>query len=320
MIVPSRRRVFEELERRTLLAASVDIFSGPYLSVSSLQLASDGSLDGETESRQLPGTPSDPPPSDPSPSVASTTHLTIVPTFDSSITSDVNGATIMATINQAILNYEERFSDPVTIPIKFQKMGSGLGASSSWFFFANYPGVRNALVVDSSTTDDTTALAHLPNVANNPVNGTASVSIKWANLLAIGTNPGVTPDGFAGTISLNTSICNLTRPPGDLAKFDLLSVTEHEMDEVLGLGSALDGGMANPFMQDLYRYNNAGGRSFTTSSAVSSFFSIDTTTLLARTESDRWCGFWRLVHRAPRRHRCRTRSVRPAPRPILAWS
>src|SRR5260370_37070292 len=63
--------------------------------------------------------------------------LVINPTFDSSITSDPNAATIEATINSAIGTYESTFSDPITVNITFKEVRSGLGASSP--FFANGP-------------------------------------------------------------------------------------------------------------------------------------------------------------------------------------
>ena len=56
--------------------------------------------------------------------------LTIIPTFDSSITSDPNSATIEATIEAAIAVYAQTFSDPITVSIMFQEMSSGLGGAA----------------------------------------------------------------------------------------------------------------------------------------------------------------------------------------------
>src|SRR5690349_5984123 len=60
--------------------------------------------------------------------------LTIVPTWDSTITNDPNGATIEATITEAINLYQTFFADPITVRIKFQEFTtSGLvGQSNSW--------------------------------------------------------------------------------------------------------------------------------------------------------------------------------------------
>src|ERR1051325_6464808 len=112
--------------------------------------------------------------------------LTIVPTFDSSITNDPDGATIMATINSVIALYEANFSDPITVTITFQETGSGLGQSSSFFVSRSYTTFRSRLASDATTPDDAAALAHLPGGSTNPVNGSTSVDLTTANARAIG--------------------------------------------------------------------------------------------------------------------------------------
>ena len=60
-------------------------------------------------------------------------------------------------------------------------------------------------------------------------------------------------------------------------------VIEHEIDEVLGLGSSLASvPLGTIFPEDLFRYDVMGNRSFTTNSSATAFFSIDTTTDLAQ--------------------------------------
>ena len=86
-----------------------------------------------------------------------------------------------------------------------------------------------------------------------------------------------------GTISLNTSIMNLTRPPGNESNYDLQAVVMHEIDEVLGIGSALNNlaqGAPAPtgavWGMDLYRYvTGSATRSFNTTLATASSFSIN---------------------------------------------
>jgi len=145
-------------------------------------------------------------------------------------------------------------------------------------------------------------LAHLPyglsktvpTGLTNPVNGDTIIRAHCGNLRAIGLTSYISglPGGVDGIILLNTSIMNLTHTSIDPSKYDLLSVTEHEMDEVLGLGSGLqDGG--GPFPQDLFRYSSAGARSFTTS-GDDAWFSLDGTNLLVQfnQESDGDYGDW----------------------------
>jgi hypothetical protein len=205
-------------------------------------------------------------------------NLVIVPTFASSITSLPNAVAVEGTINSAIAFYESTFTDPITVNITFQNMTSGLGQSSTFFANVSYASYLAALIADATTANDATALAHLPAGPNNPVNANATIDVKTANLRAVGLSgnpPAGQPDG---TISLNTGITDVNG-----GGFSLFAVVEHEIDEVLGLGSSLPGVPFNTiFPEDLYRYNGTGSRSFTTAGTTLAYFSIDGTTLLAQ--------------------------------------
>lgn len=219
--------------------------------------------------------------------------LTIAPTFDSSITGDPNAATIIATINSVIALYEATFSDPITVTIKFQETGSGLGASSSFFVPRSYSTFRSHLASDATTFDDSVALAHLPGGTANPVNGNVDVNLTTANARAIGFSADPPVGESDGTILLNTSIMNLDRTSIDFNKYDLFAVAAHEIDEVLGFGSALNGlnnGDPTPtgpvWTLDLFRYDQNGGRSFDAALATQAYFSIDSTNLLVQFNQD----------------------------------
>ncbi|MCC6394257.1 MAG: NF038122 family metalloprotease [Bryobacterales bacterium] len=215
--------------------------------------------------------------------------LIINPTFDTTITSDPNASTIMATINSAISDYAAGFTDPITVNIKFQE-GGGLGSSSTWIGSISYAQFLTAITADRTTANDNTAVASLPSQANNPVNGNANVFLTVANFKALGFSVGATPDGFDGTITLNTSIMNLTRQSIDPSKYDLHAVVQHEIDEVLAIQSALNGssnggptptGAVSAF--DLFRYDQNGNRGFSTALSAEAYFSINGgTTRLAR--------------------------------------
>ena len=206
--------------------------------------------------------------------------LVINATFDSTITNDPNAAAIEAAINRGIAIYEARIADNITINIKFAEMTTGLGQSSTWVADQSYSTFRSALASHSTTATDATALAHLPNQSNDPVQNGANIHASTANWRVLGTNY-TTPDGFDGTISLNTSITNFDRITIDPSKYDLQAVAEHEIDEVLGLGSGLDHTSATR-PEDLFRYDASGNRSYTTDSGAASYFSIDGTADLAR--------------------------------------
>lgn len=112
--------------------------------------------------------------------------LTIIPTFDSTITSDPNAAKIEATINAAISVYRSYFSDQITAQFTFAEMPGGLGYNQSSQIYINYSSYLSALASHATTSDDATALAHLPSGANNPVNGNVQVALKLPLARALG--------------------------------------------------------------------------------------------------------------------------------------
>jgi hypothetical protein len=212
--------------------------------------------------------------------------LVIIPVWDSSITNDPNAATIEATINMAIQFYEARFADPITVSIQFEEMADGLGESEYAYFILTYSQFLTALQNDATTTNDAIALANLPPGPNNPVTGDANMNVHIANVQALGFtgyDSGL-PGGIVGYVKLNTSIMNLSRTNIDPSKYDLLSVAEHEMDEVLALESDLPD-TEDPFPQDLFRYTSAGDRTFTTN-GDDAYFSLDGTDLLVQFNQD----------------------------------
>ena len=203
--------------------------------------------------------------------------LDIIPTFDSSITSLPNAAAIESIINSAISFYNSNITTPFADPVQitFQNMSSGLGQSITPIYQGTYASFLSALQTTSSgDATDTTALAHLPTVAGyTSVFGNPNIFVTAANLRALGLG---NPSGSDGTIGLNTSITNVVGGP-----YSLFAVTEHEIDEVLGLGSALPS-LPDARPEDLYRYDQFGNRSFTTNSAALAYFSLNGTTDLAQ--------------------------------------
>jgi hypothetical protein len=221
--------------------------------------------------------------------VQTSAGLVIIPTFDSTITSDPNAAAITNTINAAIQQYEAQFSDPITVTITFSKMASGLGQSQTYSSVITYSNLLAALNSDAKTTNDAIALAHLPAGPANPVNGNNSVTVTTANLRALGISSSPPAGQTDSYISLNTSIMNLTRASIDPNKYDLMAVAQHEIDEALSLSSTLNGSHngdptpATPVhIMDLFRYDQTGARSFNTALATQAYFSIDGTNDLVR--------------------------------------
>ena len=209
-------------------------------------------------------------------------NLTITPTFDVTITSDPNAGAIEGVINSAIGFYESTFADPINVAINFREMTSGLGSSSTFFATGPYNVYLAALKADAKDATDATATSLLANSSTNPVNGNSFIDVKTANLRAVGINANPSPGQPDGFIGLNTQITDVGSP-GTSGQFSLFATVEHEIDEVLGLGSALPSTPAlTIFPEDLFRYDASGNRSFTTSSSAKAFFSINGTTDLAQ--------------------------------------
>ncbi len=198
--------------------------------------------------------------------------LVINALYDSTITSDPNAATITNTINSAIAIYEARFATPITVTILFEEMTSGLGQSLTYIGTTSYSSFFSALTARATTTNDVIALAHLTGGTTDPVDGLTSIQLTTANLRALGFNanpPSGQPDS---TISLNTSLMNLSRTNINPSLYDLQAVASHEIDEVLGTSSGLGGGSISAV--DLFRYDSSGNRNYTTN-GDNAHFSID---------------------------------------------
>jgi len=215
-----------------------------------------------------------------------TTGLVIHATFDSSITSNPNAAAIEAMINQAISIYESLFSDPITIEILFRyattwedgtplSVGT-LAGSISGFYMIPWDTAGYLLRADARTSNDNLAIASLP---VSPLS--ANVVASSANGRAVGGNTYTPPYMFAdgtlgpggpydGIVTLNSAAQWQFSRPLSAGNYDAQSVTEHEIDEVMGLGSWLDSDLRP---QDVFSWSSPGVRNLTSSGTR--YFSID---------------------------------------------
>ena len=207
-------------------------------------------------------------------------NLTITPTYTSAIQTDPQSAAIEGTINSAISMYEATYTNPINVTITFDEFTSGLGESSSYTGTINYINYAASLHNDKPGSP---LVTYVPIQFANPVNGSNKVTASVANLRLFGDHFTLPPGATDGTIYLNTSATqnDLASPVG-AAQYDLSAVVEHEIDEVLGLGTALNGlantdtpptGAIQP--EDLYRFSAPGVRSFTPSASAVSYFSVD---------------------------------------------
>jgi hypothetical protein len=216
-----------------------------------------------------------------------TTGLMIHATFDSSITNHPNAVAIQAMINRSISIYESLFDDPITIQIRFRYAttnpdGTPLPAGSvarSLFVVYSIPwgAYINALRTDATTSSDNVANASLPASSLSP-----NIRPSSAGGRAVGFNtpPAMFANGtvgnggpYDGIVTLNSSYpFQFTRPPSN-NNFDAQRLTEHEIDEVIGLGSRLNTPRNDVRPQDLFSWSSPGIRNITTSGTR--YFSIN---------------------------------------------
>jgi hypothetical protein len=216
--------------------------------------------------------------------------LTFAVTFDSSITSDANAANIENEINNALGVYTSIFTDNIVVSLDF-KEGGGLGSSQTTLFNMTSAAVVAAMTTDATSPDDAIALAHLAAGPLNPISGTANMWIKTANIKALGIAGSFPPiGGFDGTVTLNTNITDVGSP-GTTGQYNLDAVIWHEVDEVLGFGSNINS-HSDPLVEDLFRYDGSGNRSYTNNTSAQAFFSIDGTTTLAEFDNQGDGGDW----------------------------
>ena len=216
-----------------------------------------------------------------------TTGLIINPTFDASITGNPNAAAIEAMINRAISFHESLFSDPITIQIRFRYSTTGPdgtplqagAAAQSLFVIYQLPWsiYIDALRADARTTNDSVANASLPATALSP-----NIKPRSAGGRAVGldTPPAMLANGtigqggpYDGIVTLNSSVpYQFTRPPSP-GNLDAQRSTEHEVDEVIGLGSRLGHNGNDVHPQDLFSWSSPGVRNITSSGTR--YFSIN---------------------------------------------
>ncbi|MGH7984035.1 MAG: NF038122 family metalloprotease [Candidatus Udaeobacter sp.] len=215
------------------------------------------------------------------------TGLIINATFDNSIIGNPNAAAIEAMINRSIGIYESLFSDPITIQILFRysttepdgtPLPSGLLAESDYVVY-NVPwnDFISALRGDARTSNDNMANASLPgsalstNIMPSSANGRSVGFDTPPSMFANGTVGNGGP--YDGIVTLNsTQQFQFTRPPSS-GSWDAQSGAEHEIDEIIGLGSRLNTTGNDLRPQDLFSWSSAGIRNITSSGTR--YFSID---------------------------------------------
>jgi hypothetical protein len=208
--------------------------------------------------------------------------LTINPIFDSSVTSLSNASLIESVFNEAAGAYDTAFSDQVTINIgvSWGKVGSyalpsnAVGASTDTLYgYFSYGQISSWLGAGNTSPVLAQALSNVPanSAARSMQYVLPSAQAKALGLIS-GNSAGIDGYiGFAGSSTTGYSFSPLVTNPGT---FNLVSVAEHEIAEVLGRISGVtssDATYLTPF--DLLRYSAPGQNDYSGSDLE--YLSID---------------------------------------------
>ncbi|HEY4174037.1 MAG TPA: NF038122 family metalloprotease [Rhodopila sp.] len=240
--------------------------------------------------------------------------LTITPLFDSSIAGAADQTEVESAINNAIGTIESLYTNPGTVGIVFsQANGNFLGESDTADYIASYANYTAVLAAVSqaepTNTVLSTAVANLSS-GNQPGAGgsilltsaDARVALGATNATGCFNSSGTFVSGcgqaYDGTVTLtdNPGIALNYTKTAVAGAYSAIDAIEHEINELLGgggQGSTLNNivfCLANPTnagciangnyandrgVLDLYRYSAPGVASFSTSDAVTSYFSVD---------------------------------------------
>ena len=211
--------------------------------------------------------------------------LTIIPTFDSSITGASNAAEIENRIVQD-LQFYHNFSDPVDVSIYFRLGTTNLGESLTSHYYAPYADYVSGLGIQAALHPENAVLqsayANLPfgNFDTNVLMTSAELNTL---IVAFGfTVPGFVNGTFDGMVTLSDAAgkINFSDNAGP-GQYDATATIQHEVDEVLGIGGAgsvlNDGPPGSGFVGafDLNRYADFHIPSLSTDPEAAAYFSYD---------------------------------------------
>lgn len=198
-------------------------------------------------------------------------NLKIVPTFIfDAAQSTPDRQKFQSTVMEVIAAFEAHFTNDITVRFTFKDSRSVTNPNSNDYCqdacsegtpyaITPYATYRTALQGSLKSTIDHSAFMFLPDQQNSPIENKPGIFLYTSTARALGlTGESAHTDG---TIWIDTALSDLG--PG------LKTDAAHEMNELLGLGSRLDGlpegSMMAPWPQDLFRYKAAHTRSYSKS-------------------------------------------------------
>lgn len=201
--------------------------------------------------------------------------MTIVLTFDSTVTSNPNSAAIQSACTYAANLLASHYTNAITVRIKVvaQAGTSTFGSSTSFIQgFYSYAQVKGFLAAAATTPDDTTAVASLG--ATDPTGG-GNFALNFALAKALGQRP-ASDAASDGTFTFGAGHSFTFDPNnrGVAGKFDFIGLAAHEFSEIMGRISGLNRSPNFLYVpHDLFRYTAAGVRNLSGTPPTNVYFS-----------------------------------------------
>ena len=198
-------------------------------------------------------------------------------TYDSSITGLGNAAQVEAAINTAAQVLETLYTNNIVVNITASFSSSvGLGESETEETGnPSYAQVTNYLRAARTTLADSNSVASLP--ASDPTGG-GTWWLPTAEAKALGGGFGITTNDTAsdGQVLFASTVTYALNPANRAVagEYDLTSVAEHEISEVLGRTSGLNVGGGGYVPYDLFRFTSSGARTVNPND-TGVYFSVD---------------------------------------------
>jgi sugar lactone lactonase YvrE len=207
--------------------------------------------------------------------LASSGGFKINVTYDNSVPAAAQTA-----FNNLITTYESIFTTNITANVSVFFGNTGLGESSTAEVFASYHNWRAAMVANATANPGNSyaaaAAASLP--ASDPI-GNSNIVLTTANARALGITANASVDT---TLTFSNAAAFEYTGAITPSTIDFLDVGAHELDEGLGIGSALTGLADNAALpggdyaaEDYFRYSAAGTRGISTNPTAVVYFSYD---------------------------------------------
>jgi hypothetical protein len=194
-------------------------------------------------------------------------------------------AAAQTAFNFAASEFQNLFTDPITINITVATGTTGLGGSSTplQFVVGNYTGVRNALIADNTahpSVDGNTSVnaGGSVNTATDPTGG-GTFLMSFAEAKAVGLRA-ANDAASDGTFTYNSTLAYSFDPNNRAVagEYDFTGVAEHEISEIMGripgLGVSFCPTCGTDYLPyDLFRYTGNNTRGLTNGNNI--YFSIN---------------------------------------------